>query len=158
VRQIRERKTIMLIVDDEQRLRAGIASLSKRCSYCTKALAAYPLIVSDDARLQVYHAACAAELASEILIDLYTFFRPPAPTSTCSCSTCGMLLPSPWRCEGAVSRSRRDQGGYLRASVLSVYPGELGHGTSDGSKKKPWTTASPASRAYALVPCGSCDY
>ena len=69
----------MLIVNDEQRLRAGIASLSKRCSYCTKALAAYPLIVSDDARLQVYHAACAAELATEILVDLYTFFRPPAP-------------------------------------------------------------------------------
>jgi hypothetical protein len=79
VRQIRERKTIMLIVNDEQRLRAGIASLSKRCSYCSKALAAYPLIVSDDARLAVYHAACAAELATEILVDLYTFFRPPAP-------------------------------------------------------------------------------
>ena len=69
----------MLIVNDEHRLRAGIARLSKRCSYCTKPLAAYPLIVSDEARLQVYHAACAAVLASEILIDLYTFFRPPAP-------------------------------------------------------------------------------
>lgn len=69
----------MLIVNDEQRQRAGIASLSKRCSYCAKALAAYPLIVSDDARLAVYHAACAAELATEILVDLYTFFRPPAP-------------------------------------------------------------------------------
>jgi hypothetical protein len=75
----RERKTIMLIVNDEQRLEARIASLSKRCSYCAKALAAYPLIVSDEARLQVYHAACAAALASEIIIDLYTFFRPPAP-------------------------------------------------------------------------------
>ena len=30
----------MLIVNDEQRLRAGIRSLSKRCSYCCKALAA----------------------------------------------------------------------------------------------------------------------
>lgn len=69
----------MLIVNDEHRLRVGIASLSKRCSYCSKALAAYPLIVSDEARLAVYHAACAAELATEILIDLYTFFRPPAP-------------------------------------------------------------------------------
>ena len=69
----------MLIVNDEQRQRAGIASLSKRCSNCSKALAAYPLIVSDDARLAVYHAACAAELATEILVDLYTFFRPPAP-------------------------------------------------------------------------------
>jgi hypothetical protein len=52
----------MLIVNDEQRLRAGIKSLSKRCSYCSQAL-----------------AACAVELATEILVDLYTFFRPPAP-------------------------------------------------------------------------------
>ena len=69
----------MLIVNDEQRLRAGIVSLSKRCSYCTKPLAAYPLIVSDEARLRVYHAACAAALATEVLVDLYTFFHPPAP-------------------------------------------------------------------------------
>ncbi len=45
----------MLIVNDEQRLRAGIGSLSKRCQYCSKALAAYPLILSDDAGLAVYH-------------------------------------------------------------------------------------------------------
>jgi hypothetical protein len=69
----------MLIVNDEQRLRAGITSLTKRCSYCSKALAAYPLIVSDEARVAVYHAACAAELGSEVLVDLYSFFRPPAP-------------------------------------------------------------------------------
>jgi len=69
----------MLIVNDEQRLRAGIGSLSKRCQYCAKALAAYPLILSDDGRLAVYHAACAAELATEVLVDLYTFLRPPAP-------------------------------------------------------------------------------
>ncbi len=69
----------MLILNDEHRLRAGIGSLSKRCSYCTKALAAYPLIVSDEARLQVYHAGCAAALAAEILADVYTFFHPPAP-------------------------------------------------------------------------------
>jgi glutathione S-transferase len=53
----------MLIVNDEQRLRAGIASLGKRCQYCSKALAAYPLILSDDAKLAVYHAACAVQLA-----------------------------------------------------------------------------------------------
>jgi hypothetical protein len=69
----------MLIVNDEQRLRAGIGSLGKRCQYCSKALAAYPLILSDDARLAVYHAACAVELATEILVDLYTFLSPPAP-------------------------------------------------------------------------------
>ena len=69
----------MLIVNEEHRLRAGIGSLSKRCSYCSKALAAYPLILSDEAKLSVYHAACAAALATEILVDLYTFFSPPAP-------------------------------------------------------------------------------
>ena len=45
----------MLIVSDEQRLRAGIGSLSKRCQNCSKALAAYPLILSGDGRLAVYH-------------------------------------------------------------------------------------------------------
>jgi hypothetical protein len=69
----------VLIVNDEQRLRAGIRSLSKRCPYCPKALAAYPLILSDDAGLAVYHAACAAALATEIMVDLFTFFSPPAP-------------------------------------------------------------------------------
>jgi hypothetical protein len=74
-----EENNPMLIVNDEQRLRAGIKSLSKRCQYCSKPLAAYPLILSDDARMAVYHAACAAALATEILVDLYTFFSPPAP-------------------------------------------------------------------------------
>lgn len=69
----------MLIVNDEHRLRAGITSLSKRCPYCRKALRAYPLILSDDAGFAVYHAACAAALAIEIQVDLYTFFQPPAP-------------------------------------------------------------------------------
>ncbi len=69
----------MLIINDEQRLRAGIRSLSKRCSYCSQALAVYPLILSDKAKLAVYHAACAAALATEILVDLYTFLSPPAP-------------------------------------------------------------------------------
>ncbi len=69
----------MLIINDEQRLRAGIGSLSKRCPCCCKAEASYPLILSDEAGLAVYHAVCAAQLATEILADLDTFFRPPAP-------------------------------------------------------------------------------
>ncbi len=69
----------MLIFTDEQLRSAGIKGLSKRCSYCSKALAAYPLVLSDDAGLAVFHAACAAALATEIIVDLYTFFRPPAP-------------------------------------------------------------------------------
>jgi hypothetical protein len=69
----------MLIVNDEHRIAAGIKSLSKRCPYCRKPLRAYPLILSDDAGFAVFHAACAAALAIEIQVDLYTFFRPPAP-------------------------------------------------------------------------------
>ena len=69
----------MLIFTDEQRLRAGIKSLSKRCSYCCKPLSEYPLIMNDDAGLAVFHAACAAALAADIIVDLYTFFQPPAP-------------------------------------------------------------------------------
>ena len=68
----------MLIVNDEHRIAAGIKSLSKRCSYCSKPLKEYPLIMNDDAGLAVFHAACAAALAADIIVDLYTFFRPPA--------------------------------------------------------------------------------
>ena len=69
----------MLIVNDEHRIAAGIKSLSKKCSYCSKALKEYPLIMNDDAGFHVFHAACAAALATDIIVDLYTFFRPPAP-------------------------------------------------------------------------------
>ena len=37
------------------------------------------LIMSDEAKPTVYHAACALQLATEILVNLFTFFRPPAP-------------------------------------------------------------------------------
>ncbi len=69
----------MLIVNDDDRRRAGVASLDQRCPYCGSAFANYPLIMSDDARQTVYHVACALELATDLLVDLYTFFRPPAP-------------------------------------------------------------------------------
>ena len=69
----------MLIVNDEHRLRAGIKSLSKRCSYCSKPLKEYPLIMNDDTGFHVFHAACAAALAIDIQVDLCTFFNPPAP-------------------------------------------------------------------------------
>jgi len=62
--------------------RAGwelIASLNEPCQYCSQPLTAYPLILSDDAEQTVYHAACALQVATEILVDLYTFFSPPAP-------------------------------------------------------------------------------
>ncbi len=69
----------MLIFTDEHLKRAGIKSLSKWCSYCRKPLAQYPLIMNDDAGLAVFHAACAAALATDLIVDLYTFFRPPKP-------------------------------------------------------------------------------
>src|SRR5713226_4155856 len=69
----------MLIVNESQRLLAGVESLEQRCHYCCKALAEYPLILSDDAAQTVYHAACAVELATDILVDLFTFLSPPPP-------------------------------------------------------------------------------
>jgi hypothetical protein len=117
----------MLIFNDEHRRRSGIRSLSKRCPYCSKALAAYPLILSADAGLFVYHAACAAALATEILVDLYTFFRPPAPYHQ-------LFVLDPRHSANAhekagtsaVNGSCRDQSRHLRASVSSVYTGEVG--------------------------------
>ena len=69
----------MLIVNDHQRLLAGVVSLEEQCKYCSKPLIAYPLILSDDAEQTIYHAACAVELATDILVDLFTFLSPPAP-------------------------------------------------------------------------------
>jgi hypothetical protein len=69
----------MLIVNDDHLRRARIMSLEERCTYCSKPLAAYPLIMSDDAKQTVYHVTCALELATDIMVDLDTFFSPPPP-------------------------------------------------------------------------------
>jgi len=69
----------MLIVNDDHCRLAGVSSLDERCKYCSKAFVEYPLIQSDDADQTVYHATCALELVTEIMVDLYSFFRPPAP-------------------------------------------------------------------------------
>jgi hypothetical protein len=69
----------MLIINENQLRLAGITSLEKRCIYCSKRLAAYPLILSDDAGQTVYHITCALELASDLLADVFTFFSPPTP-------------------------------------------------------------------------------
>src|SRR5258708_27103740 len=69
----------MLIVNDNHRCLAGVASLEERCIYCSRPLAAYPLVMSDDAQQTVYHVTCALELATDLLVDLATFFDPPAP-------------------------------------------------------------------------------
>ncbi len=69
----------MLIVNDAHLHLAGVASLEERCCYCSRPLAAYPLILSDDAGQTVYHVTCALELASDLLADIFTFFHPPTP-------------------------------------------------------------------------------
>ncbi len=69
----------MLILNDNHSLRAGVTSMTERCAYCSKPLNEYPLIMSDNAEQTIYHAACAIQLATDIMVDVYTFFRPPAP-------------------------------------------------------------------------------
>jgi hypothetical protein len=69
----------MLIVNDKQRLQAGVLSMEGQCTYCSKPFSTYPLIMMDDAEQTVYHAACAVQLAFEIIVDIYTFLSPPAP-------------------------------------------------------------------------------
>ena len=64
----------MFIVNNDQLRLAGIVSLEERCNYSSKTLAAYPLIMGDDAKQTVYHVTCALELATDLLVDLYTFF------------------------------------------------------------------------------------
>ena len=49
----------MLIVNDAHLALAGMASLEERCRYCSKPLAVYPLIMSDDVDQTVYHVTCA---------------------------------------------------------------------------------------------------
>ena len=69
----------MLIVNDDHLRRAGVGSLAEQCNYCSRPLTAYPLIMSDDTNQAVYHVTCALELATDLIVDLYTFFSPPAP-------------------------------------------------------------------------------
>jgi hypothetical protein len=69
----------MLIVNDNHLCLAGVASLEEPCTYCSRPLAAYPLIMGDDRSQTVYHDTCALELVTDLLVDLATFFSPPAP-------------------------------------------------------------------------------
>ena len=69
----------MLIINDDHLKRAEVRSLDELCPSCHKPLSEYPLLLSDEAEPSVYHVACALQLATEILVDLFTFFCPPAP-------------------------------------------------------------------------------
>lgn len=71
----------MLIVNDAHLQLAGVASLGEHCTYCSRPLAAYPLVMNDDRKQTVYHVTCALELATDLLVDLATFFSPPASYS-----------------------------------------------------------------------------
>ena len=108
----------VLIVNDEHRIAAGIKSLSKRCSFCQKPLSAYPLIMNDDAGFHFFHAACAAALATDIIVDLSTFFHPPAPYRRFFVLTTGEA-----QCNNeqggthAVNEYQRDQGSSLETSA-----------------------------------------
>ncbi len=64
----------MLIVNADHLCLAGVASLEEPCTYCSRPLAAYPLIMSDDRSQTVYHVTCALELVTDLLVDLATFF------------------------------------------------------------------------------------
>ena len=68
-------------MSDKQRKTAGIESLNQRCTYCSRVLYAYPLIMGDDAQHSVYHIACAVELAqTSYWICLISFVRLPLLT------------------------------------------------------------------------------
>ncbi len=111
----------MLIVNDDHRMRAGVCSLDELYPYCGSAFASYPLIMSDDAAQTVYHVACALELATDLLVDLYTFFCPPAPMIAC------LLSPPPsdsepirrWLCSQRISKRSRPRCGSKR--TISIH-------------------------------------
>ena len=105
--------------------------------------------MNDDAGLAVFHAACAAALATDLIVDLYTFFRPPAPYHQLFVLTASQAAPRGGTY--AVKGCRRDQGSTVGASSSSLYTGKLGHGASDGGQTQLWATAGPAPRAEALV-------
>lgn len=69
----------MLIVNAVHLSLAGVASLEEPCPYCGRPLAVYSLLMSDDPQQTVYHIPCALQLATDLLVDLYTLFNPPAP-------------------------------------------------------------------------------
>jgi len=69
----------MLIVNDDHLRRAEVCSLDELCPSCCKPLREYPLLLCDEANSSVYHVSCAVQLATEILVDIYTFLSPPPP-------------------------------------------------------------------------------
>ena len=98
----------MLIVNDAH-LCPGWADRAWRSGVTTarSRLSAYPLVMSDDAKQTVYHVTCALELATDLLVDLATFFHPPTlyqplyvltpPDAASAMMACGEQVPAGWR-------------------------------------------------------------
>jgi len=106
----------MLIVNDTHRRLAGVASLEERCLYCSRPLAAYPLLMSDDTSQTVYHVTCALELVTDLIVDLYTFFSPPAPYSQL------FVLTVPEAASAMMPRSERVPTEGVSHAMVNEYP------------------------------------
>lgn len=126
----------MLIVNDDQLRLARIASLEERCIYCSKRLAVYPLILSDDTDQTVYHITCALELASDLLADVFTFFSPPAPypplfvLTSPDAASATMACGERAQTEGdihAVNQHSSDEGSHSRSGIHWPGAGVLCH-------------------------------
>ena len=117
----------MLIVNDahlcpgwaDRAWRSGVTPARSR-------LSAYPLVMSDDAKQTVYHVTCALELATDLLVDLATFFHPPTlyqplyvltpPDAASAMMACGEQVPT----EGdihAVSKPSSDEDSHSRSGI-----------------------------------------
>ena len=84
----------------------------------------------DDAEQTVYHVTCALELATEIMVDLYTFFSPPAPSHPL------YILTAPDCASAMILRSDRGQTeGVTHAMVNGHPPDEGGHLESSFCRK-----------------------
>ena len=116
----------MLIVNDNQLLLTGGVNLEVRCKYCSQPLTTYPRIMSDDAEQTVDHAACAVELATDILVDLFTFLSPPALYSRLFVLTASERKEWPM----PLNRCPPDQGGARGASLPGHHTGPLSSGAS----------------------------
>jgi hypothetical protein len=99
----------MLIVNDvhlcpgwaDRAWRSGVTPARSR-------LSAYPLVMSDDARAdRVPWSPARSRLATDLLVDLATFFHPPTlyqpvyvltpPDAASAMMACGVQVPAGWR-------------------------------------------------------------
>lgn len=66
----------MLIRNDEECKQAGRFPLTHfLCGYCSVNLT-YPIVIGQDRNTTAFHAKCAAELASDIMLDIQDLVSP----------------------------------------------------------------------------------